>query len=74
MKMFWMLKQFLMHRQLGTNLVGVPITVKDDDSVGGLQVQAQSTGSGTKKENEVLGSFFIKLLQQCCSVLRLGGS
>lgn len=47
MKMFWMFNQFLTHRQLGTNLVGVPITVKDDDSVGSLQVQAQSTSSGT---------------------------
>lgn len=64
-----------MFQQLrGTNLVGIPIAVKDDDCVGRLQVQAQPTSSGAEKENEVLRSFFVKLLQQRCSVLRLGGS
>lgn len=64
-----------MFQQLrGTNLVGIPIAVKDDHCVGRLQVQAQPTSSGAEKENEVLRSFFVKLLQQRCSVLRLGGS
>lgn len=52
----------------------VPVTVKDDDSVGSLQVEAEATGSGAEQEDEVLRSFFIKFLQKCRSVLRLGGS
>lgn len=57
-----------------TNLVRVPVTVKDDDSVGSLQVEAEATGSGAEQEDEVLRSFFIEFLQKCRSVLRLGGS
>ena len=52
----------------------VPVTVKDDDSVGSLQVEAEAASSGTEQEDEVLRSFLIKLLQQRRSILRLGGS
>lgn len=40
----------------------VPVTVKDDDGVGGLQVEPQATGSGTEEEDEVLRSFLVKFL------------
>lgn len=55
-------------------LVWVPVTVKDDDSVGSLQVEAEASGSGTEQEDEVLRSLLIKFFQQRSSILRLGGS
>lgn len=55
-------------------LVWVPVAVKDDDSVGSLQVEAEAPGSGAEQEDEVLRSFLVKFLQQRRSVLRLGGS
>lgn len=57
-----------------TDLMGVPVTVENNNSVCSLQVQAEATGSGAEQEDEVLRSFLIKLLQECRSVLRLGGS
>lgn len=42
----------------------VPVTVKDDHSVGRLQVEAEAAGSGAEQEDEVLRSFLVKLLQQ----------
>lgn len=58
----------------GTDLVWVPVAVEDDDSVGGLQVEAEASGSGAEQEDEILRSLLIKLLQQRSSVLGLGGS
>lgn len=52
----------------------VPVAVKDDDSVSGLQVEAEAASSGTEQEDEVLRSFLVKFLQQRSSVLGLGGS
>lgn len=57
-----------------TDLMGIPVTVEDNNGVGSLQVQAEATGSGAEQEDEILRSFLIKFLQQCCSVLRLGCS
>lgn len=54
--------------------MGVPVAVKDDDSVSGLQVQAEAAGSGAEEEDEVLRSFLVEFLQQRGSVLRLGRS
>lgn len=45
-----------------TDLVRVPVTVKDDDRIGGLQVEPQATGSGTEEEDEVLRPFLVKFL------------
>lgn len=56
------------------DLVRVPVTVEDDHSVSSLQVEAEAASSGTQEEDEVLRAFLIEFLQQCCSVLGLGGS
>lgn len=47
----------------------VPVAVKDDHGVGGLQVEAEAAGSGAEEEDEVLRSFLVELLQQRGSVL-----
>lgn len=70
-----LLEQVRQHKTFWrTNLVWVPVTVEDDDGVGSLQVEAEAAGSGAEQEDEVLRSFLIKFLQQCRSVLGLGGS
>lgn len=52
----------------------VPVAVKDDDGVSGLQIEAEAASSSTEQEDEVLRSFFVKFLQQRGSVFGLGGS
>lgn len=47
----------------------VPVAVKDDDGVGGLQVEAEAAGSGAEEEDEELRAFLVELLQQRGSVL-----
>lgn len=52
----------------------VPVRVEYDDSVRGLQVETQSSGSGTQQKDEEVTSRLVKLLQQISSVFSLGGS
>lgn len=54
--------------------MGVPVAVKNDHSVGRLQVQTQTSGPGTEQEYEVLGGGVIERLQQHTSVLSFGSS
>lgn len=58
----------------GTDLMRVPVTVKDDDSVGRLQVQTQTSGSGTQQKDEVLKGWIIKVLQQRATIFSFSGS
>ena len=50
-------------------LVGVPIRVKDNDSISGLQVEAKTTGTGWQQEQEVLAGG-VEETQQLPAVLR----
>lgn len=52
----------------------VPIAVKDDNSVGRLQVQTQTSGSGTQQENEVLIGWIIEVLEQHATIFSFSGS
>lgn len=47
----------------------VPVTVEDDDGVGGLQVEPEAAGSGAEEEDEVLRSFLVELLEEHGPVL-----
>ncbi len=44
-------------------LVRVPVAVKDDNGVSSLQVQPQTSCSGTQQEDEVLIGRIIEVLQ-----------
>lgn len=55
-------------------LVRVPVAVKDDNSVSSLQVQPQTSCSGTQQEDKVLIGRIIKVLQQHATILSLSGS
>lgn len=55
-------------------LMWVPITVKDDDCVSRLQVEAQSSCPGAEQEDKVLTGRVIECLQQHAAVLCLSGS
>ena len=55
-------------------LMRIPIGIKDDDSVCGLQIQTQTSSSGTQQEHEVLRILGIEQLQQVSTVFRLGGT
>lgn len=52
----------------------VPVAVKDYDSVGRLQIQAETSCSGAEQEDKVLRGWVVEGLQQCTTVLRFGGS
>lgn len=49
----------------------IPIRVKDDNSVGALQVETEPSGAGRQQEQEVLRVRVVELLQQVATVLRL---
>lgn len=55
-------------------LVGVPVAVEDDHSVGRLEVEAEPAGARAEQEDEVLGARLIEGLQQHAPVLRLRGA
>lgn len=55
-------------------LVWIPVTVKDDDCVSRLQVEAQASCPGAEQEHKVLRGRVIECLQQHATVLCLGGS
>lgn len=57
-----------------TDLVRIPVTVKDDHSISCLKVQAQAASSGAQQEDEILGPGFVEFLQQSGAVFRLGGA
>lgn len=52
-------------------LVWVPIRVEDDDSVGRLQVEAETSGTRGQQEEEVLAGG-VEQTQEFPSILRLG--
>lgn len=52
----------------------IPVTVEDDDGVGRLQIETQTSGSGAEQEDKVLGGRVVEGLQQRAAVLRFGGS
>jgi len=54
--------------------VWVPVTVKDDHGVGGLQVEAEAAGSGAEQEDEELGALLVELRQQHRTVVGLRAS
>lgn len=54
-------------------LVRVPVAVKDDDSVGRLQVEAQAPGPRAQQEDEILRARLVECLQQHSPVLCLRG-
>lgn len=55
-------------------LMWVPVTVKDDDCISRLQVEAQASCPGTEQEHKVLRGRIIECLQQQATILCLGGS
>lgn len=59
---------------LQSDLVGVPVTVEDNNSVSSLQVEAQTSCPGAQQKDKIRLPLFIKLLQQCSTVFRLGCS
>lgn len=58
----------------GFYLVGVPITVKNDHSVGRLEVQAEPPSPGAEQEDEVLRARLIEGFQQHAPILCFCGS
>ena len=52
----------------GTPTVMAEVTL-DDDSVGSLQVETQSSGSGGQKEDEILRVCFVENLQHVSQLL-----
>lgn len=52
----------------------IPIAVKDDDRVGRLQIEAETSCSGAEQEDKVLWGWVVEGLQQCATILRFGGS
>lgn len=53
-------------------LMGVPIRVKDDDSVGGLEVQSEATGTGGEQEDKVLSRGVVPVFHGHPAVVGLG--
>lgn len=52
----------------------VPVRVKDDDGVGGLQVEAEASCSSAQEEDEIFGLGVVEGLQQHSSVFGLCGA
>lgn len=53
------------------HLMGVPVRVKNHHRVGGLQVEAEASGSCAQQEYEILGLWIVERFQQHSSVFRL---
>lgn len=56
------------------HLVRVPVAVEDDDGVGRLQVQAQTSSPGAQQEHKVLAGWVIECFQQHAAVFCFGRS
>lgn len=54
-----------MKNNKATNLMGIPVRVKDYNRVSGLQVQPKATGSSGEHEEEVLRIGGIVHLERC---------
>lgn len=54
--------------------MGIPVTVKDDDSVSRLQIETKTSRPGAQQEHKVLWGWVIERLQQHTTVLCFGGS
>ena len=52
----------------------VPVTVEEDDGVGGLQVEPQTPSPRAEHEDEVLAVVLVEGLQQQPSIVSLGGA
>ncbi|KAH3663038.1 hypothetical protein OGATHE_004614 [Ogataea polymorpha] len=50
-------------------LMRIPVCVKDNNRVGSLQVQSQTTRSSRKKENKIWRILRVEILQQCSTVI-----
>lgn len=44
--------------------MGIPIRVENDDGVGRLQIQSQTSGSGREDEDEILGLLGVENLRK----------
>ena len=57
-------KSWIVEKNLATlNLMGIPIAVVDDDSVGCLEVKSETSRSGGEEEDEHFGRSSIKFLE-----------
>ena len=49
----------------------VPVGVKDDDGVGGLQIQSEAAGASAENEHKDLRMWIVEHRQQLATVLAL---
>ena len=50
-------------------LVRIPVRVENDDSVGGLQIETETTGTSRQQEEEIIRVFVVEPLEQVTSVV-----
>ena len=50
-------------------LVRIPVRVENDDSVGGLQIKTETTGTSRQQEEEIIRVFVVEPLEQVTSVV-----
>lgn len=49
--------------------LGVPVTVENDDDVGGVKIDAETASSGAQDENFFIGSLLLKIFNAGFSVV-----
>ena len=52
----------------------IPVTIKDNNSISWLEIQAQPSSSGTQQKNENIWIFSVKLDEQITPVISFGGA
>lgn len=57
-----------------TNLMGIPVWIKNDDRVCGLEIQSQTSSSSTEKEKKVITVWAVEFFQQVSSIFSFGCS
>lgn len=55
-------------------LMRIPIRVKNNDSIGGLQIQPQSTSASRKHENKIFGAFSIEEIHKLSTHIRISAA
>ena len=55
-------------------LVRIPIGIENDDSVGRLEIEAQTAGASRQQEKEIIRRLVVETLQQVATIVRFGRS
>ena len=53
-------------------LVGIPVEIKNDYSIGSLKIETQASGAGRQQEQKIIRLLIVETLQQVATIIRLG--